>query len=160
VSSRKTGFTLLELVVTLTIMLLLVLLAIPLFQTLVVRHKRCYAVNQLLSALHFARATAITSGLAVTLCKSSDGIQCDGAWRDGQIIKYATRRQVLRVYPALPAHCQLTWRSNFSRNQRLIFLPSGFTQGQLGSFHFSCVQAGQHFQRTLHVGLSGRVWVN
>jgi type IV fimbrial biogenesis protein FimT len=80
------GFTLTELLTTLTVAGIGAALVVPSFDTVVSNNRRAAAVNQLVSAMHAARSEAITRNTQITICPSSDAQNCDAAdWQDGWI---------------------------------------------------------------------------
>lgn len=84
---QQKGFTLAELLVSLTVGALLFAVGIPSLNALVQNSNQIQLANELLSSLHFARDLAITRNVRVTMCSSSDGAGCDAApWSDGWIV--------------------------------------------------------------------------
>ncbi|MEW9573047.1 GspH/FimT family pseudopilin [Rhodanobacter sp. Si-c] len=83
------GFTLVELVVTLAVLAILIMVAVPGFRDTIRRSRVSSASNALLADLRYARAEAINRGQLVSLCPSSDGGNCtaDGsAWDAGWLV--------------------------------------------------------------------------
>lgn len=83
------GFGLVELLVTLAVLAILVVAAVPGFRDTIRRNRVGAASNALLADLHYARAEAINRGQLVSLCPSSDGSSCtpDGsAWEAGWLV--------------------------------------------------------------------------
>lgn len=70
------GVTLLELIVSLSVLAILGALAVPGFTGLYYDSSRSAAVNEFLTAVFLARSEAMTRGKIVSLCKSEDGIAC------------------------------------------------------------------------------------
>lgn len=86
--TRQRGLTLIELMVTLALLALLATLAVPSFQRQIAAANVSNAANELLLAASRARTEAIRLGSRVTVCKSSDGAQCDTTttgWETGWI---------------------------------------------------------------------------
>lgn len=85
---KQAGFTLVELVITITIFTILLALAIPSFQGLIASTRVSTSTNDFLAALAQARSEAIRRGQRVTLCMSANGAQCTnaGSWEQGWII--------------------------------------------------------------------------
>jgi type IV fimbrial biogenesis protein FimT len=78
------GFTLVELMTTLTALAITLSFAVPSFQTVVNNNRRASAVNQLVSTMHVARSEAVTRNLQVTVCPSTDGTSCSTTpWKKG-----------------------------------------------------------------------------
>lgn len=70
------GFTLVELLVTVTIVSILLAIGVPNLTDFIRNTRVRSATFDLLSDLNFARSEAIKGGSGVTLCKSTDGIAC------------------------------------------------------------------------------------
>ncbi len=87
--NQTSGFTLLELVITLAIIGVVAGLAVPAFQSMLVRDNVSSINNELMLSLKRARSEAIARGKDVTMCSSTDGTSCSGAsgnWENGWII--------------------------------------------------------------------------
>jgi type IV fimbrial biogenesis protein FimT len=72
----RTGFTLVELLVALTIAAILAAMATPGLQRLRARAAVTAAANQAVSGLHLARRMALATGRTTTLCAKADGLRC------------------------------------------------------------------------------------
>jgi type IV fimbrial biogenesis protein FimT len=70
------GFTLYELVITLTLVTLLAGLALPSFAALTARHRISVEINALFHAVHLARKESVMRRQVVSLCPSPDGRRC------------------------------------------------------------------------------------
>ena len=87
--TTQTGFTLLELLMTIAIAAIVATLGIPSFQYVTNSNRVSGEVNGLLGDLQFARAEAIKEGQNVTVCLSKGGQTCDttgAAWQSGWIV--------------------------------------------------------------------------
>ena len=87
--TAQTGFTLLELLMTIAIAAIVATLGIPSFQYVTNSNRVAGEVNGLLGDLQFARAEAIKEGQPVTVCLSKGGVTCDttgNAWNSGWIV--------------------------------------------------------------------------
>jgi type IV fimbrial biogenesis protein FimT len=82
------GFTLTELMVTLTIFAILLTIGIPSYRSVTTSNRISSEVNGLLGDLQYARAEAIKQGQTVTVCSSSDGASCAAStsWARGWIV--------------------------------------------------------------------------
>ena len=84
------GFTLLELLVVISVLAILVGIGVPGLRELLLNNRQAGAVNELVAALQLARSEAITRNVAapavVSVCASSNGTACAGAWSDGWLV--------------------------------------------------------------------------
>lgn len=86
--TKNHGYTLIELLVTLSIIAILAAIAIPSFNGTMDRGKQSAALNGLLSELHLARSEAIKRSRQTVICPSSNGYSCGAAntWNTGWIL--------------------------------------------------------------------------
>ena len=87
-SLGRTGYTLIELMVTIIIAGILLGIAIPNFTSIISSNRLTTYANELVTSLNFARSEAIKRGLRITLCKSTNGNGCNAIndWSQGWII--------------------------------------------------------------------------
>jgi Tfp pilus assembly protein FimT len=77
----------LELIVVVTIMGILLASATPAMQDLLLDARRTRVLNEILRALHIARAQSVRSGQEVVLCPRGSGEGCDGdGWNRGWLV--------------------------------------------------------------------------
>ena len=94
-----TGFTLVELLMTLVIASIVVTLAVPAFTETIRNNRLTTQANELITALNVARSEAIKRRSNVTVCISSDQATCTGGnWQDGWIVRNDSDNQVLRIF--------------------------------------------------------------
>lgn len=115
---RTLGFTLLEMLVTLTLLAVLTAAAAPSFSGLLQSNLAAAHAEALMTSLTLARSEAIKRNLRVTLCKSADGASCttEGDWAQGWLV-FVDRDSdgvldpdegVLRMQAVLPGKFTLT----------------------------------------------------
>ena len=82
------GLTLIELMITISILAILLALAVPSFQSMIASSSLTTTTNDLVNTLAQARSNAIRRGGRVTVCKSANGTQCatTGNWEQGWIV--------------------------------------------------------------------------
>src|ERR1700689_2291104 len=103
------GFTLIELMVSLTVAGILFAVAIPAFNSFVQNDRDTGQANSLVESLSYARSEAVkrASPNGVTVCQSASGAACDaGPWTEGWIVIYVdpvipANTVVLQAVPAL-----------------------------------------------------------
>src|SRR5688572_32614094 len=85
--SREGGFSLVELMVTVTVLALLMGIGVPTFRDVSLGSRLSASANDLLASVQLARSEAIKRNVAVTLCASADGVSCagSGGWEQGWI---------------------------------------------------------------------------
>ncbi|MDO8651304.1 MAG: GspH/FimT family pseudopilin [Undibacterium sp.] len=91
---EKNGFTLVELLVTITIMGVMLAMAAPNYQSFVLNSRMTTQANEFLTMLNFTRSEAVKRNTRVTMCKSSNGTTClvdaltvtSASWQPGWII--------------------------------------------------------------------------
>lgn len=83
---RTTGFTLIELMVTVAVLAILTALALPSFQGTLRSNRIATTTNELLASISMARSEAIRSTHGGGVCTSTDGKACDGDWSSGWLV--------------------------------------------------------------------------
>ncbi len=150
------AFTLLELLVSLCVLTILISIAIPAMQNFSADKRAIAQINSLGHALYYARSEAVLRAEKIILCASADGRSCGGKWRDGQMVS-TTGGEVLRLFSALPARDELIWNSSAGKDALVEWLPSGYTNGQRGTFYYCAIAAA--YSRILVLLDTGRWYV-
>jgi type IV fimbrial biogenesis protein FimT len=84
--NRASGFTLIELMIALSIVGILLAIAVPSFREAMMNVRISAQTNDLMTDLSVARSEAVKRSLPVLLCTSKDGLACGGSWSDGWIV--------------------------------------------------------------------------
>lgn len=163
---RQTGFTLGELLVSMTVIALLLGIGVPSYNAVVLNARQVSSANELLSSMHLARDIAITRNLRVTMCPSASGNDCEAvSWRQGWIVFLDTNENgstdpgetIERVVEAVDIPSITT--AEFGNS--LIFRPNGraMTPGNIavnaGEMVF-CDDRGSRHARVAIIDMSGR----
>lgn len=151
------AFTLIELLVVMVLLSILMSLAVPGVVSLLNSSKQTAALNQLMSVLNYARGTAVTQGLYVTVC-SGDGTSCNtgSLWQDQLMVFLDTDAdgtldqgdEVVQKVEYLAENMRWYW----SRGKSIRFRPDGTAAN--GSFRL-CNQTELQ-KRKVVVNMTGR----
>jgi type IV fimbrial biogenesis protein FimT len=162
---RAAGFTLMELLITLLVAAVLFRLAAPAFSDVVAAQRSALALNQLISAVHFARSAAITRQATITLCPGADAV-CLGRdqWHHGALVFVDHNRngrldpddRILSRLPPLSADGRVYWRS-FRNRAYLQFGPRGYTAWQNGNFLYCPANGNPRHARMVILNAQGRI---
>lgn len=120
----QAGVTLLELMVTVVVMVILMTIAVPGFQQVMLTSRLESYANDLLSSATLARSEAIKRNKTVTLCASANGTSCatSGGWDQGWIVLDASGPTVIATHSATTGNFVI---SEASSMRSLSFSPSG-----------------------------------
>lgn len=133
----ESGFTLLELLITLLLVGIIAAWGLPNFQALGERTAQTSEVNRLQSAFSLARNAAISQRSEITVCPAAEGRKaCDNEWSGELIIVRGDKTDsvqaddILRIIPA-----QENTQVSYSRGwTRIRYNSMGYTSGFNGSF--------------------------
>lgn len=82
------GFTLVELIVTMSLAAIVLAIAVPNFQALIRSYRLTSTANEFVAFFNLTRSEAIRRGSSVSLCKTANGTACTttGGWEAGWIV--------------------------------------------------------------------------
>lgn len=125
--SSAQGFTLVELIVAISIAAILLAIAVPSYSSSQLNSQLRVSANDLIGSINLARSEAIKRGTTVTLCASADGESCGGEWHEGWLVLREAdalhdEAVILQSVTGIPAGFQLTESSD---NAALLFQSTG-----------------------------------
>jgi type IV fimbrial biogenesis protein FimT len=133
---KQGGFTVLELIIAMTIAAILLGVGIPSFINTIRTNRLAGATNELVSALMYARSEAVKRNLPVVMCRSSDGANCaaagTGGWEIGWMVYVnTTGNPILNVHEALNSSLSAVGNNNVIN--QVAFNSLGLMPGGMGA---------------------------
>tara|TARA_R110001592_G_scaffold363300_1_gene683482 strand:- start:65965 stop:66477 length:513 start_codon:yes stop_codon:yes gene_type:complete len=163
--NREKGFTLFELIFTITILIVTLTLGIPQLQQWVQRSKATNLQYTLLHSIHYARGQAIRLQSTVTLCPGSS--QCEDSW-NSQLLIFSdlnsngildSNELLLKYMDIGVLGERLDWRS-FRRKPYLQFDLHGLTPALNGTLHFCPHPTNEDLKFSIILSRTGRVRIS
>ena len=151
------GVTLVELMITLAIFAILIAVAAPSFNDIMLGPRLGSYANSMSASATLARSEAIKRNAPVTLCASSDGASCatSGDWEQGWIVLSGT--SVIQRQQALPSHYKALETLAASRSLSFQSTGAGATQAAI-RFCQATPAAGPQ-ERVVTISATGRTSV-
>jgi len=166
-SNADKGFTLVELLVTISVAMILLAIAVPRFREMLAGYQLNTQANEFISSANFAKSEAIRQSRRVTLCPSVNGTDCAAVnWEQGWIVfldpdndaVHDGGEELLAVHGALPSGT--TMEGNNPVDSYISFMPDGISRQTNGTFQNGTIRLCQQ-NRALGFGLvlstTGRV---
>ena len=141
---KNSGFTLVELLITIVIVGLLLAVGIPSLKTFMKGNQLVASSNELISAFNVTRSEAIKRNASVTVCESANGTTCTdpvtGRWEDGWIVfvgAFGTSTGDACTAANVGTSCLLRSHAAIDDAQLRIYGENMDTSGDLGSTTFN-----------------------
>jgi type IV fimbrial biogenesis protein FimT len=162
VNRKLRAFTLVELLVTLSVAAILVAMAAPSFSEFIKNNRLTTQINAFTMALNVARSEAIKRSAEVVLCASEDEATCSGTWSDGWVVFADTdedqtvdnNETVILVNGTLPNNMVLN--RNITSNN-VVFESDGYANAGEASSFVLCDDRGKDYAKGIAVNTAGRV---
>ncbi|MBF0446680.1 MAG: GspH/FimT family pseudopilin [Magnetococcales bacterium] len=167
----NSGFTLIELMVVLSVLSILTTLAVPAFDSLIKDNRMMLRVNAFSGLANYARGEAVKRSARVTLCPSSDGAVCltTGAWESGLIVfvdaddsaTYNGGDTLLKVFEGIPG-AGVTVRGSANLTDYISYIGTGLIRQvdgalQSGTLAFCDDRGAGDKGKTVTVNAIGRL---
>jgi type IV fimbrial biogenesis protein FimT len=163
-SKNVSGFTLVELMITVSIAAILLGIAIPSFTDTIKSNRLTTQANDFVTALNFARSEAVKRGYQVTLCKSTDGATCvtTGNWAQGWVVfadqdndlVFDVGETLLRVQGS--AQAQISMLGSAQITDVIGYRSSGQVVPSAAHTITMCDDRAGAFGKTIGIGVLGR----
>ena len=150
-SSRAAGFTVLELMISISIIGIILALAMSSFDDLIKRHQANEAVHDMAAIIAYVRSEAIKKSQVVTLCKSADELSCGGDWSDGWLIFVDNNKDGSRSLDE-----ELIRTGHAAQNYVLSYSAFGYTLSQNGTFKLCPASRNNRYARAVIISKTAR----
>jgi len=156
--NRHQGFTIIELMITVTVVGILAAVALPAFGDLVKNNRLAAQANSITTSLHYARGEAVNRGLSVRIEPLVAGTDWSAGWlvrldgnNDGDFDD--AEDIVLRNFEGLKS-------SNLNTDQnQIVYSPNG--QASVATtLTLLADECTKEHKRVLNVKLSGMIWLD
>ena len=160
--SRSEGVTLIELMVTLSVIAILLTLTVTGFQSLTAHNRITAAANGLIAHLQLARSEAVTRGVPVTICPSRDGASCvdqnPSVWSAGYIVAVTGSNGGVQVLRRVDAKEWQGLQADSAGRRWFVFRSDGSAEGTQGTVRI-CDPKDATRIRLVRVNRVGRSYV-
>jgi type IV fimbrial biogenesis protein FimT len=160
------GFTLIETMVVVTIIVVLTVVAAPSFQSIYLSNKLAAFTNDFVASTQIARSEAIKRNQVVRVCRSADGASCagSGTWQQGWIVfgdannnsTVDSGETILRIEPAISADYHFT---STSGTYNLAFQGNGVGSDTAALLLCRASPSAGSQERTIALGPTGRTTI-
>ncbi len=157
------GFTLLELMITLAIVIIMTTIGLPSFFGLIRDSNMTATANDMLSAINYARSEAVTRNNDVVIqSKSTTAKHWEAGWDiyvDTNKNRTKDSGELLKSYDALPNGYTLIANAA-NMDSQIVYLPSGLRDSIIGGTLFLCKDNAASTARAIIINNVGRARVD
>ena len=159
-----TGFSLLELMIVLTITTLGVAIGVPSMSSWIERNKFRNETSEIFRTIALARTMASNRGIPISLCPLDTSNHCTDNWQ-GELTLFEDSDQsmsrdageaVIRLLKTRQSGDEATITRRFNRRVSILFRPIGNAFGHNGTFTI-CQQGRRELSATIIISSSGRI---
>ncbi|MBL4822037.1 MAG: GspH/FimT family pseudopilin [Colwellia sp.] len=157
------GFTLIELIVSISITSILAAIALPSYSDFIVKMRVNNEISKLYRMLLITRNAAINSGHKAIICPLDNSFQCTSQWQKELSVfidvnnnkKFDASEKILTIRAAIKTKDKLVYGKG--RN-KITFKPTGHLSGLAnGTFRY-CPQNYKNHSRGIVIARSGRLY--
>lgn len=160
---RQAGFTLVELIVVLVVMIIGASMAAPSMLSMLQNGRLTSDINKMVTSLNLARSEAVKRGVPVAVCSGATGGCVDGDFADGWIVfvdadnsaALSTGEEVLAVEQAL--NDEMTFNDSGFSGGIVSFMPNGGVRNGESGYLVLCADGALSEARAAIVNLMGRI---
>ena len=161
--ARTKGFTLIELMISVSVTSILAALAIPNYSQFIVQMRVDNEISQLHRILLITRNAAINSGQKAIVCPLDESQQCTSQWQNELSVfidvndnkTFDGNEKIIRIRPAIKTNDKLIYGKG---RTKITFKPTGQLSGLAnGTFRY-CPQRYKNYSRGIIVARSGRLY--
>lgn len=164
--TAQLGLTLLQALITLSILGILSTQALPAMRDLSASNKAVATINQLHQQLNYARSLAVAESRYVSICGYAEGQQCANDWSEGIKIFYDanidgkqdTDESTAREFRFPADSSSVALNAAFGVSY-IRYTPQGTTSGGNGNIVYCSKPGDTAYAKVLIYYLSGRVYV-
>ena len=159
---KNSGFTLLELIVTVALIAIVTAIAVPGMRAFSQNDRLITNINTLIGHLAYARSEAVKRSQQVSICVSNNTTGCTGGnWQDGWIVyidadgnnSHSAGEEILRVNQAFAVTNTVTT----TIGNQITYDYRGFASAGAGGSLLLCDGRSGPYGKTVNISATGRV---
>lgn len=140
--SLSRGFTVLELLTTVSVLSIVLGTAVPAYQGIVHKNRMTTHINTFITHMHLSRSEAVKRGDNVVICRTADGESCgrSSGWHEGWLV-FADRNHNREIDAgetllAVSGAWQDPITVTSGQRRKIVYQPNGFSPGSNATYVF------------------------